>query len=452
MSDELILCAECEIEIDFDEAYEVNGDYFCEDCYNDLFVICYGCNEVIYRDEANEGANGKLYCNDCWCERFTSCVVCNEILYQEDAYYYDGEGYCPDCFNERFAICDVCGEAVPYDEVLTDDYGTQICEDCFNESYYRCSDCGRIIHSDYTYMNEDDDEIYCRNCYEEHRSRVIHSYNYKPSPIFYGEGSLFLGVELEIDGGGEYQDKAEAILDVGNEDNEYIYIKHDGSLSRGLEIVSHPATLEYHINYIPWKQIMEKAKKLGYTSHDNGNCGLHVHVSRKAFGKNEDEQDTNIMKLLFLVERFWDQMVKFSRRTNSQLDRWAKRYGLAKPEEILERAKGSGRYYAINLENNNTIEIRLFRGTLRYTTFIATLQFVERLVKMAINTPVNEIQELTWEKFIEGVSGELKAYLITRHLKEADQIIPELDERDAEEIRKFVNQLLDASASDLEVA
>ena len=41
--------------------------------------------------------------------------------------------------------------------------------------------------------------------------------------------------------------------------------------------------------------------------------------------------------------------------------------------------KHLGRYVAVNLENYNTIEFRIFRGTLNYKTFIATLQLIDEI-------------------------------------------------------------------------
>ena len=42
-----------------------------------------------------------------------------------------------------------------------------------------------------------------------------------------------------------------------------MYIKGDGSLDDGMELVSHPMSLDYHKNY-QWEEIMEKAISLGY--------------------------------------------------------------------------------------------------------------------------------------------------------------------------------------------
>lgn len=117
-----------------------------------------------------------------------------------------------------------------------------------------CEDCGRLVHNDEAFSVEDSDYYYCQDCYNRLKHRAIKSYYYKPDPIFYGSGSLYMGVELEIDKGGEDNANAEILLDIANCVEEKIYCKHDGSLHDGFEIVSHPMTLEYH-ETMNWKTI-----------------------------------------------------------------------------------------------------------------------------------------------------------------------------------------------------
>ena len=40
------------------------------------------------------------------------------------------------------------------------------------------------------------------------------------------------------------------ILEIANEYDEHIYIKSDSSLDDGMEIVTHPMTLEYHKDFV----------------------------------------------------------------------------------------------------------------------------------------------------------------------------------------------------------
>ena len=138
-----------------------------------------------------------------------------------------------------------------------------------------------------------------------------------------------------------------------------------------MELVSHPASLEYHKNF-QWEEIMKKAISLGYRSHQTSTCGLHIHINRDCFGENHEEQEIIIGHILLFVELHWNELLKFSRRSEYAMNRWAARYGYVKTgREILDKAKKGnlGRYAAVNLMNYMTIEFRLFRGTLKYNTF-----------------------------------------------------------------------------------
>lgn len=121
-----------------------------------------------------------------------------------------------------------------------------------------CSNGDALLHEDNAYHLDGYD--YCRECYDEEcgKSQYIHEYGYKPEPVFYGDSNRYFGVELEIDGAGKDDDYAEELLNIGNESGEHIYIKSDGSLNDGMEIVSHPMTLDYHKNFC-WENIMKKA-------------------------------------------------------------------------------------------------------------------------------------------------------------------------------------------------
>ena len=190
-------------------------------------------------------------------------------------------------------FCMHCGEIIlGSDNVGGDEF--PLCNRC-SALYVSCEDCGRLILES-TARYSDDDYPYCAGCFSNHEdNRAIHDYYYKPQPIFFGEGPRYFGVELEIDEGGEDEDNADRILDVANTDLRYhMYAKHDGSLNEGFEIISHPCSIDYHMNKIPWGKILDKAIYLGYTSHSSGTCGLHIHVSRKAFGNTVEEQDACI--------------------------------------------------------------------------------------------------------------------------------------------------------------
>ena len=71
----------------------------------------------------------------------------------------------------------------------------------------------------------------------------------------------------------------------------------------------------------------------------------------------------------------------------------------------------------MNLCNYATIEFRLFRGTLKYNTFIATLELVNLIVETAIYYTEDELQKLSWSEFVSRITDpELIQYLKERRL------------------------------------
>ena len=248
----------------------------------------------------------------------------------------------------------------------------------------------------------------------------IHEYNYKPDPIFYGDSKRYFGVELEIDEGGKNSDNADTLLGIGNRVAEHIYIKSDGSLNDGMEIVTHPMSLRYHKDKMPWVDIMRSAIRMDYRSHKTSTCGLHVHVNRTAFGSTREAQDECISRVLYFVEHHWLELLKFSRRTEYQMNRWAARYGYKNtPKEILEDAKKgcNGRYACVNITNYHTIEFRMFRGTLKYNTLIATLELVDKICELATNLTDSELKSVSWSDFVGSLDDSTDPELIT-YLKE----------------------------------
>ncbi len=342
--------------------------------------------------------------------RMAETFICSECRREypiENCTTFEDRNYCPDCFRELTCVCDRCGQRVLVEDSESDGHIT-LCEHCYNHHYDTCADCGRILERDRLhYLDDDECEGYCDNCYPRHHQEGpgVESYYYKPEPVFYGSGPRFLGVELEIDGAGESNDNANCLMQLTNRDCDHIYIKHDGSLNDGLEIVTHPMSLHYHQTEMPWQAIVDLALSMGYTSHKAHTCGLHVHVNRSSLGENYRQQEDSIARILFFVENHWNELLKFSRRTPRQMENWAARYGRKdEPKEVLDSAKNSrkGRYTCVNLTNSDTIEFRMFRGTLKYNTIIATLQFVERVCDVAVAVPDALIKGMTWTDLFQG--------------------------------------------------
>lgn len=359
------------------------------------------------------------------------CARCGAIHPREQLHEYGDELYCLECLDALTEVCDHCGGRFWSDE-LHREQGLTLCRSCLEDAYSYCSGCGRLVESDELhYLDDDDDNGYCDECYDARREG-IQSYRYKPVPIFYGNGDRYFGVELEIDGAGECPDNARRLMAIGNAGGKKrIYIKHDGSLDDGMEIVTHPMTLEYHLNEMPWPEVLDEAIRMGYLSHKACTCGLHVHVNRDAFGNSQAEQEEVIARILFFVENHWNELLRFSRRSRSQMEQWAARYGRKDdPKAVLDNAKRHHyqRYQCVNLTNYKTIEFRMFRGTLKLNTLLATLQMVDRICETALDWSDEEMQELTWTDFVAGCTApELVQYLKERRLYVSEPVESEVE-------------------------
>jgi hypothetical protein len=192
-----------------------------------------------------------------------------------------------------------------------------------------------------------------------------------------------------------------------------------------MEIVTHPATLEYHAKHFPWSEICDVALSHGYSSHDTETCGLHIHASRSLFGNTAVEQDLTIAKIILLIDRWYDSyIVRFARRDLAKMRRWADKPNAGiRPDDdnvaAVDKSKktATDRYKAVNLCNYSTVEFRFFRGTLRRDTIIASVQWTDAIIKYCRCTPLKDLFSATWEEiFCNTDHAELTEYLKQRGL------------------------------------
>jgi len=324
-----------------------------------------------------------------------------------------------------------------------------------------------IIDNNYTI--EDEDTGYCSSCGSRHEdisitlSRTglqynyntitlasgkevyvsdgsrIHSYDYEPD--FYlqhladeSDSDLHLGVEIEVDKGGESSNSAKIITAIMGEN---VYAMHDGSLSDGFEIATMPASLNYHMNYINYEEAFKVASALGYRAHDTRTCGLHVHINRRFFGSSRSTQGIKAAFMTLILERNWSEIVKFSRRDYHHIEEWANSRDLSNDVysddtdgEIVDKFydKYDEKYVAVNTQHSKSYEIRIFRGTLRYETYIATLQFVSNLAHIAKEcTTLTRAQQITFDDIVNyNRYPELVNYLATRGMQVESDTMPVL--------------------------
>lgn len=248
------------------------------------------------------------------------------------------------------------------------------------------------------------------------KTKIIHHHDYTPTykkhylPEENESTTLLLGAEIEVDNGGKSETHAQEVLRIMNgygDDNceKNIYCVRDGSLHDGLEFPTQPCSLAYH-KTLPYKEMFEYLDKNGYAAHDTSTCGLHIHINRSFFGDKEAEC---IGKLMFIIEKFSEEFSAIG-RCDCRYSRLLGYNGEKCKELYSIGYKNRDKYNAINLLHKDTIEIRAFKGTLKYSTYINTLEFVQDLAYFVKNHSEEEVENMEWKDLYNTFSDELKGY------------------------------------------
>ncbi len=333
---------------------------------------CTNCGETT--ENYHDWGNGP-YCTAC----FIRCD-CGNYMIVGTQHEFDSRNLCPSCFDRLTVVCCDCSTILWLVDSMRDNNARRYCMECYEGLYTFCESC-----EEETYQDDIDGNGYCPGCSES----TDRGY-YNPRWRYYDvgenmsrarEGRLYYGLELEVE----------------NEDNvsegpierafpDFVATKGDGSIYNGFEIVSHPATYEWIVeNRSKWEDILS-IRDQGFRSFNTTTCGIHIHMSKDAFGEKH---------LYRFLKFFYGQpdFVRFiSQRSQGKLDEWANMnldYDNGRKNDLKYKSKhkaGNGnRYSAINFQRDHTIEVRVFRGNLNPRAFFKNLQFLESLVRFTKN-------------------------------------------------------------------
>lgn len=282
--------------------------------------------------------------------------------------------------------------------------------------------------------------FYCDTCFKNNKCSVD-SYHHPSLPVKFKkldgeETKEFLGIELETT-----KDKTGFFYSSDHVDDIFYIRKHfknigrninfetDSSIGNGKELVFFPMTYNYiKSNSDELKDMFSYLISKGNYSHDGGKCGLHIHVSKDYLGDTQEEIQKTIEKLMLFIETYRDKVERFSRRKHNEFshyntytipnhkanyndtcftdDNYFKSgkilYDLNKYDCI-----GHSSVLNTNTSTGVTVEFRMFRGTLRYETFMATIEFIHNLVNVCKE---NAASKISWNKVINYDGDFIKKY------------------------------------------
>lgn len=249
----------------------------------------------------------------------------------------------------------------------------------------------------------------CSNCLDA--SYQIHNYSTRVESLLKFKATkvrpntVYLGCELEY----ETKNRNRAQLGVGKLLHGHALMKSDGSIRNGFEIVTCPATLDIHLQV--FKSFFDN---LPPDLKIEKNVGMHVHISRKPLSH------LTLGKLTEFLNRFENKqfIAHIAGRIDNNYARMDSNRTITFPRK---HRNGSDRYNALNLNNQNTVEVRLFATPMNYKEFASRLEFVQALVDYCSPAQSNESlkKQTHYEAFMHWLSSRRRMFPeLSNHLKE----------------------------------
>ena len=125
-----------------------------------IIRTCEDCGCVIEDNDDFYEVNGNIYCEDCYNDNFEPCGDCGAVHHRDEMYWVEGYDYyvCEDCYDD-YDECANCGSLERRNNMYRSEDGN-ICEYCADYNYTTCDDCGARVHNDYIRYDEDSDYYY----------------------------------------------------------------------------------------------------------------------------------------------------------------------------------------------------------------------------------------------------------------------------------------------------
>jgi hypothetical protein len=303
--------------------------------------------------------------------------------------------------------------------------------------YIKCGHCGRW-HASAEMSFRDGFGWICNSCWDrviEQRAVRRHDDKNYCKPILHKEkrwltkggepksvdvqNPRMMGVELEC--GFSHKDgRAKVAANITKVlGDDWIFVKHDGSivqndtsLAHGIEIVSAPANIEIHRER--WLKLEDSPYFKHLRAWDTKSCGMHVHVSRDSLTALQ------IGRIAHFVGH--DDNQKFIRKVSGRTcEQYAKLQSLPITSGIR---KIGGKYEGIRLNLEETIEFRIFRGTIRYRHIIRNLEFVNAICDFCSPAARSFAEARNHNEFLQFIANSRSQYPLFAEWCEVQEMIP----------------------------
>jgi len=241
----------------------------------------------------------------------------------------------------------------------------------------------------------------------------------------------FFGIEIEHNSINDDEDIKEWM----RRNQDFFHYERDGSLDDGIETISQPfSELYYHAR--GKKKIADFIRMIPseVNSYDTVSSWtwLHIHISRASL------KEELICKLYFFLNNpEWRKEIKKIAGRDSE--RWAQPKDNCMKKNFKDCKKENGdRYVSLNLENEHTIEIRIFKSSSIVWKILGRIEFTMCLLNYLRLTEGRYWNWVSFDKFVEFAVARENEYPNLFKLLVSNSIVGWV-EIDCKEIEQNIN-------------
>lgn len=388
-------------------------------------------------------------------EDHTTCVTCGEVDASATMEFHEIHGMdswetaiCASCNRGGYGVGDIddvvtcmdCSEHywtdngdIYYRTIMGRGEG-YYCDYC-TEGYMYCEGCDRYGDSDE--FNENDyGEYNCESCQPQVDERLIREWNYRPEMIFSPSipvdplKPLYIGMEIEIQWDDYHSEANEWLTRMNDEYGEILYFKSDSSVEYGFELVTHPLSPQFALENFPFHELQNAIDEGAEERHHS--TGMHIHIDRGAL-------TTAQMWKFLKVHKAQRELcgIVGGRGTTTDYANWDNNFTPV-TENMFSIARkkgeaygGAARYVPVNLQNEDTIELRYMEGTINPGEIKKNIQWVQALYEFTDFISVEDVKNgvlespgylLGWIMDQQAVYPDLGGYLSKRLM--APRVMP----------------------------
>jgi len=308
-----------------------------------------------------------------------------------------------------------------------------VCGNCANNEFVFCEDSRRYVRQHLAYWVEYLDAWYEDEPDErpDEPTDELMDYSTNVCSVLRGPqiastsgGPFTIGVELEV----YADDRDEFVSDVLSEHSDDLICKSDGSLDSdyGVELVTRPLLPKQAIDLFECMDFPS-----GTTAWDNGQCGMHVHIDSRAFDEDSfakfmsfwnDPKNASFIRSVAGRHPDRDEQARdYARLESMDFD------GEPNAKERLQKSSaGVQRYRCVNLCNlrrssyerlgldpisrslgtSDTVELRIFRATLRKERLLAQIEMAVASVHFSRFDPEGPHTAKAFKTWLAEHAGE----------------------------------------------